>query len=159
MAGECGSSGRGNTEALSRAAGAGATHEQQRASRPHRAGGMARDLECQQHVLVEHASRLREVHLAQACEDGLPAVTITWSIGVGRPRKNCSSAAASVASNAARPQGAELTRHLLEALGSPRGQDDVGPLAACSPGRFQSDAGAPADHDDGLAEQFRLAPD
>jgi hypothetical protein len=48
--------------------------------------------------------------------------------------------------------GAELARGALEALGVAGGEDDVGALGACAPGRFGSDAGAAADDDDGLAE-------
>jgi hypothetical protein len=43
---------------------------------------------------------------------------------------------------------------LLEAFGIAPGEDDPGALGAGSPGGFQSDAGAAADEDDGLAEQF-----
>ena len=44
-----------------------------------------------------------------------------------------------------------------EALGIPAGEDHVGPLGACASGRFEPDAGAAADHDDGLPEEFRFA--
>ena len=46
---------------------------------------------------------------------------------------------------------------LLEPLGVAAGEDDVGALGACAPGGLQADAGAAADHDDGLPEQLRLA--
>jgi hypothetical protein len=51
----------------------------------------------------------------------------------------------------------ELERCLLEAFGIAAGEDDAGALGAGSPGGFQPDAGAAANDDDGLAEQFRLA--
>ena len=51
----------------------------------------------------------------------------------------------------------ELARCLLEAFGIAPGEDDAGALGAGSPGGFQPDAGAAADDDDGLAEQFRFA--
>ncbi len=44
-----------------------------------------------------------------------------------------------------------------QALGIAAGEDHLGPLGAGSPGRLEPDAGAAADHDDGLAEQLRLA--
>ncbi len=53
--------------------------------------------------------------------------------------------------------GAELARGALEAVGVTTGEDDVGALGACAPGRFEADAGAAADDDDGLAEQLGLA--
>jgi hypothetical protein len=53
----------------------------------------------------------------------------------------------------------ELARGALEALGIPAGEDQVGALGACSPGRSEPDAGAAADHDDGLPEEFRSARD
>ena len=51
----------------------------------------------------------------------------------------------------------ELECGALEALGIAGGEDDVGPLGTCGSGRFQADAGAAADDDDGLPEQGRLA--
>ena len=45
----------------------------------------------------------------------------------------------------------------VEALGIAAGEDDLGALGACAPGGLEPDAGAAADDDDGLAEQFRLA--
>ena len=62
-----------------------------------------------------------------------------------------------MASNAAVLERAELARGALEALGIAAGEDDVGALGARAPGRLEPDAGAAADHDDGLAEQLRLA--
>jgi hypothetical protein len=62
-----------------------------------------------------------------------------------------------LASNAAVAPRVELERCLLEALGIAPGEDDAGALGAGSPGGFQPDAGAAADDDDGLAEQFRFA--
>src|SRR5262249_23641904 len=53
----------------------------------------------------------------------------------------------------------EFARGALEALGIPAGEDQLGPLSACSSGRFEPNAGAPADHDDGLPEKFRFALD
>ena len=54
-------------------------------------------------------------------------------------------------------QRLELARGALEALGIPAGEDHLGPLSACSPRRFEPYAGAAADHNDGLPEEFRFA--
>jgi hypothetical protein len=51
----------------------------------------------------------------------------------------------------------DLARCLFEAFGIAPGEDEAGALGAGSPGGFQPDAGAAADDDDGLAEQFRFA--
>ena len=51
----------------------------------------------------------------------------------------------------------DLARRGLEAVGVAAGEDDVGPLGAGAPGGLEADAGAAADHDDGLAGQLRLA--
>ena len=48
---------------------------------------------------------------------------------------------------------AELGRGALEALGVAAGEDDVGALGAGAPGGLEADAGAAADHDDGLSER------
>ena len=48
-------------------------------------------------------------------------------------------------------------RGALEALGIPAGEDHLCPLSACSPGRFETDSRAAADHNDGLPEEFELA--
>jgi hypothetical protein len=53
----------------------------------------------------------------------------------------------------------ELAGGALERLGVSGNEDDVCSLSARSSGRFESDAGATADYDDGLPEQFRFAPD
>ena len=52
---------------------------------------------------------------------------------------------------------AELARGALQALGSRPVRITLAPSARASSGRFEPDAGAAADHDDGLPEQFRLA--
>ena len=82
-------------------------------------------------------------------------MTITWSIGVGRFWKNDCREAGSLASKTA--VRVEIERCLLEAFGIASSENDAGALDAGSPGGFQPDAGAAADNDDGLAEQFRFA--
>src|SRR5262249_23448412 len=54
-------------------------------------------------------------------------------------------------------QRTEFARGVLEALGIPAGEDQVGPLSACSPGGFEPDAGAATDHDDGLPQELGFA--
>jgi hypothetical protein len=56
-------------------------------------------------------------------------------------------------------QRVELARGALEALGIPAGEDKFGPFSACSSSRLEPDAGATADYDDGLPEEFRFALD
>ena len=46
----------------------------------------------------------------------------------------------------------DVERRLLEPLGIPAGEDDVGALAAGAAGGFEPDAGTAADEHDGLAE-------
>ena len=58
-----------------------------------------------------------------------------------------------MASKAAELQRAEFGRGLLQALGVAAGEDDVGPFGAGPAGGLEPDAGAAADHDDGLPEQ------
>lgn len=52
---------------------------------------------------------------------------------------------------------ADVGRGLLEVFGVPARQDDLGAVGAGPAGGFQADAGAAADHDDGLPGQFRFA--
>jgi len=50
-------------------------------------------------------------------------------------------------------------RGALEALGIPAGEDHLCPLSACSPGRFETDSRAAADHNDGFAGGVRARAD
>ena len=54
-------------------------------------------------------------------------------------------------------QRVELAGGALQRLAIPAGENYLGSLKARSPGGFESDAGAAADHHDGLREQFRFA--
>jgi hypothetical protein len=47
----------------------------------------------------------------------------------------------------------------LEALGITPGEDQLGSLNACSSCRFEADAAATADQDDGLPTKFWFRPD
>ena len=62
-----------------------------------------------------------------------------------------------MASKAAVLARADLARRALEALGIAAGQDDVGALGARPAGGLEADAGAAADHDDGLPDERGLA--
>src|SRR5690349_6900842 len=53
----------------------------------------------------------------------------------------------------------ELARGALKALGIPAGQNQLCARSPGSPGRFESDSGATADHDDDLSEKFRFVRD
>jgi hypothetical protein len=50
----------------------------------------------------------------------------------------------------------DLLRSALETLGIPSGEDNFGSFGACSSGRFQSNTGAPANHDHSLPNEFRF---
>src|SRR5882672_4581989 len=52
---------------------------------------------------------------------------------------------------------AKFEADAVQAIGVSRREDHVGSLATSKPGRFESDARAAADHDDGLSGEFRLA--
>ena len=54
-------------------------------------------------------------------------------------------------------QRADLARGALEAVAIPGGEDQLCPLSARSSGGFEPDAGAAADHDDGLPEELGFA--
>ncbi len=55
--------------------------------------------------------------------------------------------------------GPELEADAVQPIWVARGEDHVGPLGAYSSGRFEPNAQAAADYDDGLAEEFRFALD
>jgi hypothetical protein len=57
-----------------------------------------------------------------------------------------------------RAQCADVQRRLLEPAGIAAGEDGIGTLSPGAPGCLETDAGAAADHDDGLSGQFRFAP-
>jgi hypothetical protein len=53
--------------------------------------------------------------------------------------------------------GHRVRARALEALGIAAGEDQLCPLCASSPSRFETDSRAAADHNDGLPEEFELA--
>jgi len=56
-------------------------------------------------------------------------------------------------------QGINLTGSVLEALGIPARKDHLGPFCMCTTCRFESDAGAAADHKNGLPKELRFTVD
>ena len=156
---ECRCHRRDDAEADPRATAPGPAHEQQRASAADlAAGGLARDAEHRQGTACERAARLVEVHVGErrivgaagghhdvvdrACEVLEEVVDRIRIAGVERRGARRS----------------QLACRALEPFGVAAGQDDLGPLGSCAPGRLEPDAGAAADHDDRLPEQLRLAP-
>jgi hypothetical protein len=120
-------------------------------------GGVAGDLEHQQGMLVEGATRLLEVHVEQA-----PVVrpASCHHHVVDRSRQVTEEPLEEGRIRGVESRGAQrvkLARGALEGLGTPAGKDHPGALSAGSSGGFESDAGATADHDDGLPEEFRFA--
>ena len=110
-------------------------------------------------MLVEGAARLAQVHVDEARVVRPAGRDHDVVDRAGRPWKNRSSGSRIRGVEGGGAQRLEFARGALEALGIPAGEDQPGPLGACSPGRFEPDAGAAADHDDGLPEEFRLALD
>ena len=84
-------------------------------------------------------------------------MTSTWSIGAGRLVEEPLQRGRVVGVEGGGAPRVDVARGLLEALGIAAGEDDVGALGAGAPGGLEPDAGAAADQDDGLAEQFRFA--
>ena len=143
-------------ETDARAAAAGTAHEQERTSRYDLVGCVAGDVERQQEMSVEGAARLLEVQVEEA-PVGRPAGRQHHVVDRGRQVTEELLEGSRIGSIEGRSaQSVELDRGASEGLGIPAGKDQLGPLSACSPGRFKPDTGATADHDDGLPEQFRF---
>ena len=53
-------------------------------------------------------------------------------------------------------QGINLTGSVLEALGIPARENHLGAFCTCTTCRFESDADATADHNNGLPKEFRF---
>jgi hypothetical protein len=56
-------------------------------------------------------------------------------------------------------QGINFIGGALEALGIPAREDHLGPSCTCTTCRFESDAGATADHNNGLPKELRFTVD
>ena len=77
-------------------------------------------------------------------------------MGVGSSSKNLASRSKSVASKAA-VLAPSSSPDATQAIRVASREDHLGSLLARTAGRLESDAGAAADHDDGLAGELRLA--
>ena len=131
-------------------------NEQERSAWAHFADGAASDMERQPEVLVDVAARLREVDVGQPRVVGAAA---TDHDVVDRRRQLVEEPieALEVGSVERRTaQRAELACGMLEAFRVAAGENQLGPLSACSSARFEPDAGTTADHDDGLAERVAV---
>jgi hypothetical protein len=56
-------------------------------------------------------------------------------------------------------QGINLTGSVLEALGIPAREDHLGPFRTCTTCRFESDASATSNHNNGLPKELRFTVD
>jgi hypothetical protein len=125
----------------------------------HFVGGVAGDLECQPQMLVECAARLRDVHVGQARVVHAAGCDHHVVDRCGQVLKEPREAIRIGGVEGGAAQRVKLARGLLQPLGVAGGEDDLGPRGASTARRLQADAGATADHDDGLAEQFGLELD
>src|SRR5262245_33489842 len=122
-------------------------------------GGVARNPECQQHVLADGEAGLLELDLPQG-PVMRPGAGDHHVVDQGRQVSEESFQGSRIIGvEGGSAQRADLARGALEALAIPGGEDQLGPLSTRSSGGFEPDAGAAADHDDGLSEEFRLARD
>ena len=150
---------RDERHADTRTAAAGAAHEQQRAAGPHPADGVLGHGNGQPLMRIEIAVRTLAVevgqgrivrtgagdhHVVDLLRQALEELVEGGRVGRVEGRG---------------AQRAEFGRGALQALGIAARQDDVGALGACPPGGLEPDAGAAADHDDGLPGQFRFTLD
>ena len=84
-------------------------------------------------------------------------MTRTWSMGPVELTEEAFEGGRVVGVDRRRARRADLTGRLLQPLGISARQHDIGPLSARKPRRLEADAGAAADHDDGLTNQLRVA--
>jgi hypothetical protein len=117
---------------------------------------VAGDLERQQNVLIDGAAYLCEVHVNQAPVVGFAScdhhMVNRWQIAEEPLQRNRIRSV-----KGRRAQRAKLARGALQALGIPCGKYQLRTCSACLSGRFKSDSGASAYHDDNLPEKFELA--
>ena len=122
-------------------------------------GSTAGNPERQQDMLADGEARLFVLDLHQGC--------ITWTgardhhmvDGSRQMEEEFHERSRIVGVECCTSQRAEFTRGSLQALGVPCGEDNVGALDARPPRRLETNAGASANHDDGLSEEFRFALD
>jgi hypothetical protein len=120
-------------------------------------GAAAGDLERQQEVSVESVARLLEVHIEHTSVVRLAGRHHHVVNGGRQVTEELLEGSRVVGVEGRGAQRVELACGALETLRIPAGKDDLRPLGACSSCRFQPDAGASADHDDGLPEELRFA--
>jgi hypothetical protein len=139
------------------AAAAGTAHEQQRAARPHPAGGLLghRDGQPDVMVVIEVGSVAVQLGQRRVVRAGAGDQHV-----VDRPRQVAEEPGERGRVGGVERGGvarADVGRGLLQAVGVPARDDDAGALLAGLAGGFHSDAGAAADHEDGLPGQPRFA--
>ena len=138
-------------------AAAGAGHEQQRAAGPHPADGLLGHGDRQPDVMVP--IELPPVVLQLGQRRVVRAGAGDQHV-VDRSRQAAEEAAERGLVGGVKRRGiarADLGRGLLQAVGVPAGDDHAGALLGGQAGGFHSDAGAAADHDDGLSGELRFA--
>ena len=139
------------------AAGSGAAHKQQRPSRSHLADSLPSDLEQQQEVRTDFFACLRKIHIHEP-RTVRPARSDHYR--VDRPRQVTEELleGSGVGSTEGYvTQRAKLCRGALETLPIPTSENYLGSLGACNAGRFETDAGAAADHSRLFARELRFA--
>src|SRR5215472_12804498 len=135
-----------------------AGHEDQCSSRSPFVGRVARDVKCQQEVLADKVANLCEVHIGET--------SVVRPTGCHHHVVDCREVPKEpIESNRIRgvegrgTQGINLTGSVLEALGIPAREDHLGPFCMCTTCRFESDASATADHNNGLPKKLRFTVD
>src|SRR3989442_2389432 len=108
-------------------------------------------------MLVEGAARLREVQVDEA-PVVRPASCNHQVVDLGRQvREEPLEGNRIRGVEGLRAQRVEFARGAPQAVGIRAGKDQLATISGCSWGGFEPDAGATADHDYGLPEQFRFA--
>src|SRR5262245_11993583 len=135
-----------------------AAREDQCSSRSHFVGRVACDRECLQEVLTDKIANLREVHIGEA--------SVVRPTGCHHHVVDCREVTEEpIESNRIRSvegrstQGINLIGSVLEALGIPARENHFGPFCTCTTCRFESDASATADHNNGLSQELRFTVD
>ena len=81
-------------------------------------------------------------------------MTITWSTGAGRSPKNCVEGCRIISVERRGALGADLLGSGVEPPTVTTGEHHLGAFSARSPRGLQTDARAPADHDDALPREL-----
>jgi hypothetical protein len=135
----------------------GATREQQRATRTDLARGLASDLQREQEMRLQIATRLVDIELDerhvvragtgdQHVVDRSPQLVEEPGEPVEVRRVECGDAAFDLEAGALHPLGVACR------------DDDRGSLLVCPPGGLEADAGTPADHQQRLTGELGVAP-